>query len=272
MAKYLFRLESMHVTNQRGKVPDQDVVTFGLRIGGIDYGPLAPGASQITASSGNTIQFTDHERRDARGFFGQWEVGPVAVGDDDVVEVMYSIVNVSSSDPGHPTPEEVEKLALATWAGLVGVGAAVGGAVGAVVGAVVGAIASIAAVLVDIFGRGTPDCNGVVGGDKVWLTGAELSKRTAADPGTFTITSESGNPDIPSDCGAPSRVEVTLSVTRVSGYSLRQFLTDKLREPQGASGGLKKLLAANWPQLFSGSSTSVIEVIDSWQLVALPPH
>src|SRR3989442_5764931 len=201
MPKYAFRLDRMHVKFQRSKKGDLDIVTFGVTVGNREIGPL----TWLTgAGSGDTVQFSAHKpqpplpgRREIfyaprKLIYTRWGVGPIDISDDDIINVMYGIVNVSDSKEGRPNEKERLQIALATWGGLVGVAAAVsGGPVGAIVGAVIAGIAGLAAVLIEIFDN-EENCNGVDGADKIPITRAQLRRGTNNPREMISSTSNSG--------------------------------------------------------------------------------
>jgi hypothetical protein len=84
----------------------------------------------------------------------------------------------------------------------------------------------------------TPKCNGVAFADKIIITEEDLRKGTSNPNGTMTITRNSTNPDIPTDCGHPSSADITTSVTLVLTESVRRFLGNKGDLAQGIRKGL----------------------------------
>jgi len=262
MAKFRFRLESMHVTFQRNRSGQQDfdVVAFGIRVAGQSIGPIS---GTLLAGSGDTIQFADHLR--PRLPLAHWEVGPTEIGPDESVDIAYTVTNAAQTPEGHLTSQEVGTIAFGTWTAAVAVAAVATGGTAAIAAAVVAALAAIGGVIVGIFSKDPPNCNGAVGADKIPLRGSDLLERTNGPENTFSLTSNSGNPDIPSDCGHPSEITVTISVTRFLFYSLRGFFNEKSIGP--AFRGLRTSFQASFPTLFEGKTTSVRNVIESWELL-----
>jgi len=264
MAKFLFRLENMHVAFQRNRTghQDVDVIAFGTRVAGANIGPIS---GTVLASSGDTIQFADHLRPNSlRVPSGHWEIGPTEIGADDSVDIAYTVTNIAQSPQGHPTPEEVETIGFGTWAAAVAVAGAATGGAAAVAVAVIAGLAAIGQAILSIFFKNV-NCNGVVGADKIPLRGSDLVRQTDNADKRFLMTSNAGNPDIPSDCGHPSEINVVISISKIPFYSLRQFFSDKLFLRLG--GGIRSSLSAPFPKLFQGSTTSVRDIIETWELI-----
>jgi hypothetical protein len=252
----------MHVTFQRNRTGQQDfdIVAFGIRVAGVSIGPIS---GTVLAGSGDTIQFAEHLR--PRLPLAHWEVGPTEIGPHDSVDIAYTVTNAAQSPEGHPTSQDVGAIAFGTWTAAVAVAGVATGGAAAIAAAVVAALGAIGGIIVSIFGKNPPNCNGLVGADKISLNGSDLLERASESENTFSITSKSGNADIPSDCGHPSEITVTISVTRFPFYSLRQFFDEKSVGP--AFRGIRVTAQASFPKLFTGETTSVRNIIESWELL-----
>jgi hypothetical protein len=243
MAKFMFRLERMHVDIQRGKQPDVYVSTFGIEVGNRNIGPIGrfldrKGPQQGTPGiqSGDEIELSNFPPDNPPSKWGTWDIGPVEVGPDDIVAVDYAFVNTSDNGPSISRGDQT-KIAITTYTAVVSVGLAATG-VGAVAAAVV---AGVGAVLGEIFGGllgSDPKCNGLAFADKVVLTSGEIAQGTSNSTGQMTITRNAGNPDIPKDCGRPSSADITFSVTAIPVESVRRFLGSKGNLKQGLKEGL----------------------------------
>jgi hypothetical protein len=229
VTKYVFDLETMHVDVQRGKVPDKDVVTFGVQIGTEQFGPLTryiddSGHGIVT---GETIHFSTLAPDNPRH---RWEIGPIEVSTDDIVNFIFAAVNTSDSAEILSRGDQT-KTAMVTWTSLVAVGIAATG-VGAIPAAI---IAGVGAVLSEVIGDlvpDTPHCNGVVVAQKIPLTAGEIARGVADGLGTMRFTQHGENTDIPDACGHPSEADVTYSITAVPAESTESFL--------GPTGDLQK--------------------------------
>jgi hypothetical protein len=270
MAKYLFRLEKLHVNFQRDKSPngDWDVVTFGIEVGLNQFGPLRNYGS-YTTYSGSDVDFTKSLRSNSKQVQqGRWEIGPIDVADNDVVTVDYAIVNAHHTLSNSTSPGTAIQISLGTWATLVAIGGVAGGAYGAVVAAIVAGIAAAGLILL---GGDRPNCDGVVGGNKRVFTGAELKQATNNPQQMFLVSDPSGNPDIPAACGHPSDIVTTFSVTFVPYESLKGFLISKFNlnayTNHWTAGFRDYTKSGGPPQLYSGPTTSVRYIVENWELL-----
>ncbi len=257
MAKYIFRLEGMHVDFQRGKEPDMDTVTFGILVGPQDRGHVGRYIDR-RIQSGDTVLFSDFPPDKPPGKWGTWEIGPTEVGPNDIVQVACTAVNTSDNGPSLSPGDQV-KIAIASWSAITGIAIAITtGAETAGIGAIAGAVVSgIGAVLGEIAGDLTPTppkCNGLVFADIVSLTGTELADQTNNAAETFSVTSQplTDGQSHPDDCGHVAQTVVTFSVTSVPFESVRHFLGSK----GDLSQGIKKALSLSDPVI---SVRSLIE-------------
>ena len=247
MTRYLFRLDTIHTQYQRGKNPDNDVLTFGVQVGTQSYGPVGKLLSHACLS-GSTLHLTDDPPDTLRQ---AWEIGPLEVNPDDIVNVIYAAVNTSDYHPSL-SRGDTWKITAAVWGAMIGVGAALGG-IGAVAGAVIG---GVIAVLGEIIGDITPDdpkCNGVVFADKYPLTGSNLAKATSNPQSAFSVTThytDATSPH-PDDCGHLAETDVTFTVIAVPVESVTTFL--------GSRGDLRQGLRRLQPGVPVISVRSLIE-------------
>jgi hypothetical protein len=243
MAKYMFRLEHMHVAFQRGKRPDVYVSTFGIEVGSRAIGPIgrfldkaSPAQLDHGISSGANINFSDFPPDNPASRWGTWDIGPTEIGTGDIAAIDYAFVDTSDNGPSLSRGDQF-KIGVTSYTAIVGVGLAASG-VGAVVGAIVAGVGAVIGELVgDLIGS-DPKCNGVAFADKIVLTGADIAAGTNNPNEQMTITRTSGNPDIPSECGHPSSGEITFSVTAVPVESVKRFLGSKGDLTQGIKKAL----------------------------------
>jgi hypothetical protein len=273
MAKYLFRLEKLHINAQRNNVadmPDFDVVTFGIEIGARQYGPLK-NYGWWRSKSGMDLDFTTiglrHGADDVAR--GKWEIGPIDVADDDVMSIDYAVVNaydaISRAQSSHGnTSATTTQVTVASFAALLGVAGAATAGFGAVVLAVGAGLLAVVGLLI----KDPRICDGVVGANKKFFTGAELRRATTNPQHMFWVSETTGNPNA-GDC-SPSEIIMTYSVTLVPYYSMKAFCKSKSNlTVANWTGGFRDYTKAVLPQLYNGPSTSVRYVIENWELLVI---
>jgi hypothetical protein len=212
MAKYIFRLDRMKVYFQRGKKDDRDVVTFAIQIGERQYG-LTRVIDHIR--SGLLVEFSNFPPVTLEGRSNEnWELGPIKVQSDDIVEIIYSGVNTSDSD-ALITDKEAVSITFAVLE--------------AAAGDKLGPFMNIAGEIVGALFPEKPKCNGVAFAERISFLDAKLSRETQTATGLreFVVTRKSINPDLPEDCGHPPDTDVTFSVRLVPFESVREFLGSK---------------------------------------------
>jgi hypothetical protein len=276
MAKYLFQLETLLCVSHRRTLGDNsfddDIITFGLEIGERQIGPLENFGIWSVVKDGSSLDFRANPREDpSHTPRGSWQIGPIDVADNDLVSVDYAVVNAGYAldNAGENKNSVLQQITGATWAGILAVGAA---AVpeAAVALAIMGAFLAIAVLL----STAPPNCDGVVGANKRQFTGAELAQGTDNPTGSFLVSDTSGNVEAPDGCGQSS-VVMTFSVTRITQYSLRQFLIEKSALTLGnlwwPGRGLRDYTRSVIPLLYNTPTTSVWQVIESWELLVMSP-
>jgi hypothetical protein len=276
MAKYLFGLQSLQISAQRSTMPEGDwnVVTFGVEVGANSFGPLQNNGGTVGGATGSTVDFTTVLRLGPPppppynlyppAAIGKWWVGPIDVADTDIVSVDYSVVNAEYTLSGaSDSNETVIDISTVAWAALVGITV---GAFGGPAGQVVTALAAAFSGGLTLLLHGTPNCDGVVGADKRQFTGAELKQATNNPQRTVVISDQSGNPDTPSGCNQSSIV-MTFFITWFPEYSLRWFLKSDVGWEGWVPPNTSFRNATSYPPgFYSGSSTSVRNLIETWQL------
>src|SRR2546430_14219733 len=96
MSKFMFRLDKVICTFQRGKREDEDVITFGVTVGGKDRGHV--GGHFTAIATGTEIPLAKFPPDKPPSKWNNWEVGPIEVANDDIVKIAYAGVNTSDSD------------------------------------------------------------------------------------------------------------------------------------------------------------------------------
>jgi hypothetical protein len=272
MAKYLFRMDKMHVNAKRNLVKneeDWDVITFGVEVGAQQYGPLKDyGAPPVDTGADLDFSKYPYLRMNSNQVeLGKWEIGPIDVAETDIASVGYSIVNAEHTLSGGGNTQTTIAVSAAAWAAIVGIGAGAGGPAGAIVTAIAAGIAAVAGLLL----KDVPNCDGVVGGNKISFTGVELRQGTSNPQQMLSFSDRSGNPSAPDGCGA-SDIVMTLSVTAFPSYSMKNFLISKFNLNENTTrwtAGFRAYTKAALAQFYSGPRTSVRYVIENWELVII---
>jgi hypothetical protein len=273
MAKYLFRLEKLHINAQRNNaddIPDFDVITFGIEVGARQYGPLKNYGWWIS-KTGWDLDFTiiglRHDAHDVAR--GTWEIGPIDVADDDVMNIDYAVVNaydaISRARSSHGnTSATTSQVTVASFAALLGVAGAASTGFGAVILAVGAGLLAV----VGLFIKGPRICDGVVGANKKFFTGAELRRATNNPQQMFWVSETTGNPNA-GDC-SPSEIVMTYSVTLVPYYSMKAFCKSKSNLTfANWTGGFRDYTKKVLPSFYRGPNTSVRYVIENWELLVI---
>ena len=274
MSFYIFRLEKMHVTEKRGNIPDDDVVTFAVIINQLDRGHAS---GLFYSMVPHTVASTDDRVAPANWMLAYparnrlnsselWAVGPLEIIPSDDVAIVYTGTNVSDSNLaslGTQKQDELEiKIADVVFKKFVGL-----------VVAGFGFGDDIASALSEGFNKAFADpvgefigykrqgpCNGPVFVGAERFQGRDLDQLMVA-PLTYTLYPDTPYPkNVTSEypgirfthtytdaashdtsiCGKIAVTDITFSVLRVPSVSLRHWVP--VRFP-GAylSAGLRKL-------------------------------
>jgi len=208
---FSFRLNAIHSQNQRGKNADYDVIAFQVLKnnqvvgqGGITT-VVNSGATITTAPAPNDLFFPPFKPTYKDRMSDQWIIGPIEVGANDHINVVYSATNIG--DPGLgsdeiKTDKIIEKLLDTYYQALL---SEVTIEVAGTLGAVTDIAAGIFGVGKDVAGNfsdtlknianaienpvetflGEPDdgaCNGVVFAGSTSFTGADLNQLRYSPP------------------------------------------------------------------------------------------
>jgi len=214
MPFYAFRLNAIKVNNQRGKIPDDDVVTFQVAVNTVLRGQgtilledVASGALlPLVPPPSPTYTFTPLAPNpgSAQNIDVDWIIGPFELAPGDGVTILYTGTNVSDqyvelnkADQDKLTLQLADAFAEAFF------GEVVAGEAGAALGAVsskaselLGKVSDVVGKVSDVLGDVLSDilgdikdpvgklvnyqpqgpCNGAAFGGQTQLTGAELAK------------------------------------------------------------------------------------------------
>jgi hypothetical protein len=255
MPFYAFRLNAINFINQRGKIPDDDLITFqvsingaprttaGVRIESVVSGEQVVLAPPLDRSTVNTpIPPTT-----PAGARADWILGPCEIKAGDNVEIGFSGTNVSDWELG-PDTKTVDDitLKLADKVFFAMAGLAIDGISGALVGAGVSGVADVASKLSDAL-RGISDpvgsligvkpqgpCNGISFAGAIRFSGEMLAAKPFHLPDQFLslpdgvewqtdsgVLTDESNHDT-SVCGHIAQTQVFFSVIRIPEFSLHK--------------------------------------------------
>ena len=182
MPFYAFRLDTINVQNPRGKIPDNDVVTFSVLVNQIDRGHGAGFFTDLGA--GSVIGAAAVPPNNRLNIGADWIVGPLELAPSDGISIVYSGMNTSDSDLISLDAEQQDKIELkildtimSVAAGGIGAGVAAAEAIGtAVSSAITGALGAIGDPVGTILGYSPQGpCNGLVFSDSLPFTGGGLA-------------------------------------------------------------------------------------------------
>jgi len=267
MPFYAFRLDNIDVKYQRGKIPDQDVVTFNVFSNKIDRGYGAAVYNDLV--SGANIPAAAVAPKTSANMTTQWIVSPMEIAPADVVTIVYSGTNVSDWQLGTAAEQRQDQIEIQL---LDKVTVAVLNATG--VGAVVSVLGGLITSALDPIGRllgfqSQGPCNGLVFSDAVSFTGAEIAALRFGPPdsqqhlynswpdsleASFTRSYTDEATHNTNICGHIAETDVTFSVLQVAAVSVKYYmslfhryqpLSNGLRQfatPPGAAFSLRRLM------------------------------
>jgi hypothetical protein len=226
---YAFRFDEIDVNNPRGKIPDNDIVTFSIFVNQVERGrgagmfPAMAAGSKATAAGG--VAPTTRT-----GISWHWIIGPMEIAPGDGISVVYSGMNTSDDELDLSQQAEIElKVLDAIVSGVVG--AAGLGAIGSAVAGVLGVIGDPVGKFLGFHKEGP--CNGLVFSDSVQFTGDGLSNLKYGPPEfasmphatevSFTreYTDETThNSDI---CGETAHTSIKFSVLQLPYVSIQDY-------------------------------------------------
>ncbi len=233
MALYAFRFDSLHTIAPRSKRTDEDILTFLVRVNQRERGRGAgrfPGQARgsVTRTDPTGVNGVAPNLRQDMG--ADWIIGPFEIGDDDQVEIVITVVNVSDASLSDQDAEELElkildALVIGTATSAAGLFTGLGQFVGEGVASAIGWVADPIGKLIG-HERSGP-CNGGVLAESLTFTGASLAQLDYADPSpnpfvelpTSTesaITRRQQAATHPENCGDRADTEVTVSVLSVA--------------------------------------------------------
>ena len=252
MAFYEFRLDRIDVRFQRGKIPDNDLVTFGVFINQVDRGHGVGNFTDVI--TGASVPASGVQPESRVNMSKQWIIGPLEVASGDGVSVVYTGMNLSDT-PGGLNAQQQSDVELKI---LDSVTSAVVGAAG--LGLVGSALASALGFLGDPIGKllGVSKqfpCNGLVFSDGVPFTGAGLeslfttSSTPNADEVAFTKSYTDEATHDQGTCGRIAETDVTFSVLRVPSVSILSQLERVFGDRLDLKKGLRQFASTPSPSI-----------------------
>jgi hypothetical protein len=240
MPSYAFRIDSMHVDDQRSSINDSDSdwLVFSVKTGlntrswqGQVGSGIVSGAS-LTPSPQNP-----------------WLVdcGDMNLGDNDLVLTSFVMTNLSHTDARQQAADALKIAGAVTTAlkeaprlednvpviGGIPVASAVADllltsivGVGAVIGPILGAIGEI------LGGTDKPNCNGLVFSQQFILSGKQLRDLTKNATSVFSETKAFKDQQSPHECGHNPETQVVFSIVpSPQGFSVKRFLRSEGLDP-----------------------------------------
>jgi hypothetical protein len=176
MSFYAFRLDTIHVLNPRGKIPDNDIVTFTVFVNQLDRGHGGGFFPAMAAGAVVPAAAVTPTTRSGMGL--DWIIGPLEIAPGDVVTIAYSGFNTSDSELDLSGQDE---LILKTLDVIVSAAAgAPGGLVGSAVTTALGFIGDPVGKFIGFKKQGP--CNGLVFSDTITFGGAGLDALSFRPP------------------------------------------------------------------------------------------
>jgi hypothetical protein len=233
MAFYVFKLNAIKVKFQRGKVPDNDIVTFGVFVNQFDRGhgagffPDLTSGALVPAGEGAGAVAPDLRR----GMSKDWTIGPLEIDSNDGVSVVYSGMNTSDSPGGLNAQQQgaTELKLLDTIVSAV-IGASGLGLVGAAVSGALGLIGEPLEKLLG-FSKQSP-CNGLVFSNGLPFTGGDLEKLPptagsfflhATQAAEFTRSHTDEATHDAGTCGHIAETDVSFTILRLPFVSIKDL-------------------------------------------------
>ncbi len=234
MTYLAFTLNEINVIHRRGKINDDDVVTFSVLVNQIERGRGATLFPDIPGGGGASILVRELAPSTGAGIDRNWVIGPLDIRPGDLVTIIYSGTNTSDSQLDLSGQAQIELKILDALTTAV-VGAAGLGAIGSAISGALGFIGDPIGKLIGFEAQGP--CNGTVFSDALQFTGDGLSglafaplsehasvlKSTLPGATEFFFTksySDEAHHDS-NACGDVARTNVTFSVLRLPFISVR---------------------------------------------------
>jgi len=232
MTFYAFRLDTINVKNPRGKIPDNDVVTFNVFVNQIDRGH---GTGFLTdLGAGSVIPAAAAPPNNRLNIGVDWIVGPLELAPTDGVSIVYSGMNTSDNNNINLDTQQQDQIEIKILDTIASAAAgAIGGPVSSVITGVLGAIGDPVGKFLGYSPQGP--CNGLVFSDSVQFTGGGLATLPyrqdtwstawpSATAASFTRAYDDSATHNGAVCGEVAHTEITFSVLQLPWVSVRIML------------------------------------------------
>jgi hypothetical protein len=262
MSFYVFKLDKLGIQQTRGKIPDEDVVTFTVFVDDLDRGHGTgkfigmTTHSEASTTDGAADGGLAYPAGNLLNMYRDWRLGPLEIRHDEKVGVVYTGTNTSDEQLSSLDTQEQDDLEIKIldYVAKKYVELIVGGV----------SASDIASALSSAFNDAFKDpigallgyqqqgpCNGVVFSGTVPFTGEELDgldyvaipQTTNATPPlpdqsvtsfANTYTDGATHPQI---CGPPASTEVTFSVFKLSFISVTWAVQNRFLSTSGGHYG-----------------------------------
>jgi hypothetical protein len=265
MSFYMFRLERIHAITIRGRIPDNDIITFSVIVNQVERGRGAALFPDVGA--GASFRPFPVLPRNGRNIDSEWNIGPFEIAPGDLVAVAYTGTNTSDDhnitlDTALQDKIEIKILDTILTSAVGGLGSVAGGvgaALGSVIGGILGVIGDPVGTILGFQPQGP--CNGVVFAGARDFTGAGLDA-TPMNPlpglgDSETLPGISLTSDVLTDtathdtakCGHPAETTVTIKIFRLPFVSVRSLVGSRF--PEALGKGLRQVGSPGNPSLKS---------------------
>jgi hypothetical protein len=253
MSFYMFRLERIHAITIRGRIPDDDIITFTVLVNQLERGR---GAALFPAiGAGASFSPFAVPPRNGKNIDREWNIGPFQVAPGDLISVAYTGTNTSDDHSIALDTEKQDKIEIKILDTILTTATGgVGGLLGSAIGAVFGLISDPVGTILGFRPQGP--CNGVVFAEGRDFTGAGLDNTPmqplsqVADldtplppkwPGislTSDVLTDAATHDT-AKCGHVAETTITMSVFRLPFISVRSLVGSRF--PHGLGKGLRQV-------------------------------
>lgn len=267
MPFYAFRLNSIDCVNQRGKLPDDDIITFQVTINGAARGLAATRIESVTSGETEVLAsprdpatpFTPIPPTTRTNARTDWIIGPFEIAPTDNVAVGFSGTNYSDWELGTDSSDQDKiTLALANAFFKAMAGLAIDGVTGALAGLGVAGVTDLLGKLSDALGavadpvskllgvHAQGPCNGIVFAGAQAFSGADLSRLQFQPPAVYaslqqavelafaTQTLDDGANHNTDTCGHIAGTVIHWSALQIPAVPLNRYF------PQSLAGGLRQ--------------------------------
>src|SRR4029453_14980194 len=110
MSFYMFRLERIHAITIRGRIPDDDIITFTVLVNQLERG--RGGAFFLLSGAGASFSPFAVPPRNGKNIDREWNIGPFQVAPGDLIRVAYTGTNTSDDHSIALDTEKQDKIEI----------------------------------------------------------------------------------------------------------------------------------------------------------------